>query len=740
MRRRPSDPPAIDPADLERLLTATHSDPFAVLGMHVRPGSPQVVVRCIRPGARTVEVIERDTGKSRGALRRVRDDVFAGALAAPEGRFPYRLRVDDGEVIRDLEDAYAFAPLLGELDCYLLAEGRHWHAASRLGAHPGRLDRVDGVSFVVWAPNAQRVSVVGTFNAWDGHVHPMRLRPECGMWELFIPDVALGALYKYELRTADGQVILKSDPWAFACELPPATASRVWADLAEEWHDADWMRSRQQRQSTQAPLAIYEVHVGSWRRHPDGHQYQFDELADALIPYVLEMGFTHIELLPVNEHPFTGSWGYQPTGLLAPSARWGAPDAFRRFVDRCHVAGIGVLLDWVPAHFPADEHGLARFDGTCLYEHADPRMGYHQGWGTLVYNFGRHEVANFLIAGALHWLRHYHLDGLRVDAVASMLYLDYDRAQGEWISNRHGGRENLDAVDFLRRFNDVLREQAPDGVITIAEESTAWPGVTRPTHLGGLGFDYKWNMGWMNDTLGYMRHDPVHRRFHHDQLTFGLLYAYSEQFILPVSHDEVVHGKGSLQGRMPGDMWQRMANVRLYLAFQYTQPGRKLLFMGSEFAQDGEWNHDAELDWACLQWADHAGVQQLVRDLNRLYRERPALYLHDGDGRGFAWIDCSDHEQSVLAYRRLDDQSCKSLVVVCNFTPVPRTDYRIGAVSCGRYREILNTDASDYGGSGMGNLGGVDAQPQPAHGLPCSLVLTLPPLACVVFEAPAEST
>jgi len=729
---------AVDHADVVRLLRGEHGDPYAVLGMHAGPADDQVVVRCLLPGVDSVEVIECGPETVRGRLEQVDPDGFyAGIVYAPQGRFRYRLRVTEAHRTRVIDDPYAFPPLLGELDCHLLAEGAHWSVYERLGAHPCTLDDIDGVAFAVWAPNAQRVSLVGPFNGWDGRVHVMRRRIECGAWEIFLPGIGAGALYKFEVRARNGDIALKSDPYAFRTEAPPATAARVSAQREFAWSDAAWMTQRRAAQATDAPLAIYEVHPGSWRRHADSRAYTYDELADALIPYATGMGFTHLELLPISEHPFAGSWGYQPTALFAPSARWGTPEAFRRFVDRCHGAGLGVLLDWVPAHFPQDSHGLVRFDGTCLYEHEDPRIGRHREWDTLVYNFGRREVANFLIANALYWLREFHIDGLRVDAVASMLYLDYNREPGQWLPNAFGGRENLEAVAFLRRFNELVHSEAPAGVVTFAEESTAWPMVTRPVHLGGLGFDYKWNMGWMNDTLTYMRHDPVHRRFHHDRLTFGLLYAFSENFVLPLSHDEVVYGKGSLFGKMPGDRWQRLANLRLYLAFQYTQPGKKLLFMGGEFAQQREWNHDRELDWGLLADPAHAGVQALLRDLNRLYRTLDCLHRHDCDGRGFRWIDCNDSEQSVLAWRRSGEDPRHFTVIVCNFTPVPRHGYRIGVPLPGPYREVFNSDAHDYGGSGLGNTGCVYSAPVAWHGEAQSLTLTLPPLAALILLPPA---
>lgn len=724
--------------DAERLRHGEHDDPFRVLGMHASQEPGLVVVRCFEPLAERIEVLERASGRVRGELRQTdAGGLFVGELPSPEGRFAYRLRIHaiDGE--RETDDAYAFTPWLGEQDRRALTEGNHWYAYRALGAHPDCMDGVQGVAFVVWAPNARRVSVIGAFNRWDGRIHAMRRHADGGLWEIFVPGVKAGDLYKFEVLQRDGSLAQKSDPYAFETEMPPATAARVADTTPFAWHDSEWMAQRARTSSWSSALAIYEVHLGSWRRHPDGSAMSYDELADALIPYATSMGFTHLELLPVNEYLFGGSWGYQSTALFAPSRRWGEPAAFRRFVDRCHAAGLGVLLDWVPAHFPRDANGLARFDGTCLYEHADPRLGYQHSWHTLVYNLGRHEVANFLIANALYWLREFHIDGLRADAVASMLYLDYDRQPGQWLPNEHGGNENLQAVAFLRRLNEVVHGVAPAGALMMAEESTAWPMVTRPTYVGGLGFDYKWNMGWMNDTLSYMRRDPIHRRYHHDQLTFGLIYAFSENFILPLSHDEVVHCKASLLGKMPGDSWQRLANLRLYLSFFYLQPGKKLLFMGGEFAQEREWNHDAGLDWYLLDHAVHAGVQHLVRDLNGLYRSLASLHCKDCEGGGFCWIDCNDSEQSILAWYRLGERADAALIVVCNFTPVPRTGYRIGVRKPGVYREILNSDAHEYGGSGMGNAGAVASAELPAHGQAWSLALTLPPLAAILLIAPS---
>jgi 1,4-alpha-glucan branching enzyme len=595
---------------------------------------------------------------------------------------------------------------------------------------------VAGVGFAVWAPNARRVSVVGDFNRWDGRRHPMRLRVECGVWELFIPGIKDGALYKYEIKARWGEVLpLKSDPFGFRAERPPSTASVVFdLNRGRAPEDPTWPAIRQRINQRDAPISIYEVHLGSWRRKPEeGNRYlTYAEMGETLVPYVKEMGFTHVEILPPSEYPFDGSWGYQPTGLYAPTSRFGTPEEFRKLVGRFHEAGIGVLIDWVPGHFPSDAHGLAWFDGTALYEHADPRKGLHRDWDTLIYNYGRNEVANYLIANAIYWIREHGVDGLRVDAVASMLYLDYSRAPGEWIPNEFGGRENLEAIRFLRRTNEIVFAEGA-GATTAAEESTAWPMVSRPTYLGGLGFGFKWNMGWMNDTLDYMSTDPLFRRYHHDRMTFGLLYAFSENFILPLSHDEVVHGKRSLLGKMPGDRWQRFANLRAYFAYMWTMPGKKLLFMGGEFAQDREWDHDISLDWHLTEDPMHRGVQRLVRDLNRLYRELPALHQLDCEPQGFEWIDCNDIEQSVFVWRRLGHRPEDEAVVAVNFTPVVRTGYRIGLSCAGVWRERLNSDAAEYGGSGIGNSGWLRAEPSSWQGRPCSAAITLPPLAAIVL-------
>ena len=622
--------------------------------------------------------------------------------------------------------------LLGEQDVYLFNEGTHLRLYEKLGAHPDVVDGVAGTHFAVWAPNAETVSVIGSFNGWSKDAHPLRALEGSGIWYGFIPGVEPGATYKYHLRSRyAGYEVDKADPLAFCSELPPATASRVWR-LDYEWHDDEWLASRAARNALDAPMSIYELHVGSWRRAADGRFLTYRELAPLLVEHVQRMGFTHVELLPVMEHPFYGSWGYQTTGYFAPTSRYGTPQDLMFLIDTLHQAGIGVILDWVPSHFPTDEHGLGYFDGTHLYEHGDPRQGFHPDWSSFIFNYGRNEVRSFLLSSALFWLERYHADGLRVDAVASMLYLDYSRKPGEWIPNRYGGRENLDAIEFLRRMNVEVYAQHP-GTQTIAEESTAWPMVSRPTYVGGLGFGLKWDMGWMHDTLEYLAHDPVYRKFHHGQLTFRAMYAFSEHFVLPLSHDEVVHGKGSLLRKMPGDDWQRFANLRLLLGYMLTQPGKKLLFMGAELATWNEWYHETSLDWDLLERPEHAGVARWLADLNAAYRAQRALHELDCDPQGFAWIDCNDAEGSTLSYARYARDRDDVVVVVCNFTPIPRSRYRLGLPRGGFWRELLNGDAREYGGSGVGNLGGVHAEEVPWHGQPCSAEMTLPPLAVVVL-------
>jgi len=720
--------------DVAALLRGDHPDPFGLLGPHLEDG--RMTLRVFLPGARSVAAIGPDDNRKIAPLARVDEaGVFAGRLESTEARPRYRLVADWGHGPVELEDPYRFPAWLGEMDVHLLAEGTHLEAHAKLGAHATRMERVEGVAFAVWAPNARRVSVVGDFNGWDGRRHPMRLRHDCGVWEIFLPGVAPGARYKYEIKAANGQLLpLKADPCGVSAEPPPDTASVVAAPDRFAWKDAAWLERRAAANGRDAPIAIYEVHLGSWRRKPaEGNRYlTYRELAEELVAYAAEMGFTHLELMPISEYPFDGSWGYQPTGLFAPTSRFGTPEDFRALVDACHRAGLGLILDWVPGHFPNDPHGLAGFDGTQLYEHADPRQGRHRDWDTLIYNYGRREVANFLHANALYWLERFHLDGLRVDAVASMLYLDYSRGPGEWVPNRLGGRENLEAVGFIRRLNELVYGRTA-GTVTVAEESTAWPMVSRPTDAGGLGFGYKWNMGWMHDTLAYMHEDPVHRKHHHDKLTFGLLYAFDENFVLPLSHDEVVHGKSSLLGKMPGDAWQRFANLRAYLGFMYGHPGKKLLFMGGEFAQEREWNHDRSLDWHLLEKPGHAGMQRLVRDLNRLYRGTPALHQRDCEANGFEWIDGGDKAASVLSFLRRGSSPDLHAVIVCNFTPVVRENYRVGVPEPLRYREVFNSDAAAYGGSNVGNGGGVSAEATPWHGKSWSMALTLPPLATLIF-------
>jgi 1,4-alpha-glucan branching enzyme len=720
-----------DAGAIDAIASARHGDPFALLGPHhVACG---VAVRAFLPDADAVAIVERSTGFLLGHMHKL--DLNGFWVGLMERDAPYVLRISAGTTRYETEDPYSYPPLLGEVDIYLLAEGRHRDFATAMGAHVVRIDGVSGVRFAVWAPNAQRVSVVGDFNRWDGRRHPMRKRHGPGIWELFIPRLTAGAVYKYEILSATGEVLpLKADPVAWATEHPPATGSVVAEPAALTWTDQAWMETRAIRQTAAAPISVYEIHAMSWMPHAEAGGFGWRELADRLVPYVQALGFTHIELLPIMEHPFGGSWGYQPLGQFAPTARLGPPQAFGLFVDRCHAAGLGVILDWVPAHFPTDAHGLAWFDGTALYEHQDPREGFHRDWNTFIYNHGRNEVRAFLIGSALFWLEHYHVDALRVDAVASMLYRDYSRPAGEWVPNKYGGRENLEAIGFFHELSQAAADRVP-GAILIAEESTAFPAVSRPVDQGGLGFNFKWNMGWMHDSLHYMEEDPVNRRWHHGKLTFGLVYAFSENFLLPLSHDEVVYGKGSLIGKMPGDDWQRFANLRAYFGFMWTHPGKKLIFMGGEFAQEREWNHDIGLDWFLLDDARHRGIQALVRDLNAVYRKLPALHVRDSDHAGFRWVVMDDAAQSVFAYLRLGNEDDLPALIVCNFTPVPRYCYRVGVPAMGRWREALNTDATLYGGTNLGNAGAVEAEAVASHGLPASLSLLLPPLATIILVA-----
>ena len=723
---------ALGRGDAEALAAGRHRDPFQVLGAHDEGGVR--VLRVFVPGARSVEALARAGHRPICHLRRgCVDGLFEGVLS---DRGSYLLRIEWPGGVQETEDPYAFGPALGELDLHLFNEGRHFELASALGANVVVLDGVPGVRFAVWVPNAERVAVIGDFNSWDRRRHPLRLRYPSGIWELFVPRLEAGVRYKFDIMGPGGRHVPdKADPVAKQAEAAPSTASIVASPEAFPWQDHAWMKARATRQDKHAPISIYEVHAGSWMHDTMSERSLWDFLADKLLPYVSDMGFTHVELLPVTEHPFGGSWGYQPLGLFAPTARYGSPESFARFVDAAHRMGIGVILDWVPAHFPTDSHGLARFDGTALYEHLDPREGFHHDWNTYIYNFGRREVQGFLIASALHWLEHFHVDGLRVDAVASMLYRDYSRPHDAWIPNAEGGRENFEAIGFLRHLNAVVAERYP-GTLMIAEESTAWPGVTG-TLPDGLGFSFKWNMGWMHDTLRYIEHEPVHRAYHHDDITFGLLYAFSEKFVLPISHDEVVHGKGSLLGKMPGDDWQRLANLRAYLGFMWAHPGKKLLFMGCEIGQRQEWNHDAEIPWGLVDDPAHAGVQRLVRDLNRLYVDCPAMHRRDAEASGFAWLIGDDRANSVFAFLRQADGGASPVLVVCNMTPVPRHGYRVGVPLAGEWQEAINTDSQFYGGSNLGNGSAVHATGQTAHGQPYSLELTLPPLSTVMLRPEA---
>ena len=717
-------------ADAERIAAGTHADPFSVLGRHKRGGETTITV--FDPGAAELVAV---AGKKRHALTAV-EGVFGVFTGPGPARAAYTLegKALDGTTW-SYEDPYRFGPVLGDIDEYLIAEGTHQRLWDALGAHVMTHEGSDGTHFAVWAPAARRVSVVGDFNQWNGARHPMRARGTTGVWEIFLPGVGEGAAYKYQITGADGTVLpLKADPVGFGSQHPPETASIVRDIRGYGWRDGDWMATRKARQDRAAPISVYEVHLGSWRRRTDegGRPISYKETASELVDYAADMGFTHIEFLPLSEHPFDGSWGYQPVGMFAPTIRFGPPHEFRDLVDAAHQKGIGVLLDWVPGHFPTDDHGLARFDGTALYEHADPKEGFHQDWNTLIYNFGRVEVANYLVSNALYWTEEYHIDGLRVDAVASMLYRDYSRKDGEWIPNKDGGRENYEAIAMLQRMNATVYG-ADDTIMTVAEESTAFPGVSRPVDAGGLGFGYKWNMGWMNDTLEYIQKDPVHRKYHHHQMTFGLHYAFSENFILPISHDEVVHGKGAMLSKMPGNDWEKFANLRAYYGFMWGHPGKKLLFMGQEFGQRAEWNHNGELDWGALNDPAHAGLQRLVRDLNTLYREVPALHVKDCEPAGFQWIDENDAEESILAWARFGAETDAPAVVISNFTPVERTGWQVGLPRDGAWREALNTDAALYGGANRGNMGTVEAGLDGWHGQPASARVTIPPLSTVIL-------
>ncbi|WP_253282553.1 1,4-alpha-glucan branching protein GlgB [Ruegeria atlantica] len=695
--------PAFDSATAEALLAGSMSDPFSVLGPHKNGRRWSVTV--LIPGALSVEVLDGKTGKVEAELHRLDGrGLFSGFVRKPVAAGAYRLRARNDSNVWEQDDAYRFGPVLGEMDEYLIAEGAHLRLWEKLGAHPLEHDGVKGVNFAVWAPAASRVSVVGEFNQWDGRRNAMRARGTTGIWEIFIPGLGEGSLYKYEIRNAQGNILpLKADPVGFGAEHPPATASVVRDLDGYDWSDDAWMATRADRNRFDRPISIYEVHLGSWRRKvEDGNRpLSYLEFAKELVDYVREMGFTHIELMPVSEHPFDGSWGYQPIGLFAPTIRYGTPDEFREFVNACHIAGLGVLLDWVPGHFPTDAHGLGQFDGSALYEHADPKEGFHQDWNTLIYNYGRREVQNYLCANALYWLREFHIDGLRVDAVASMLYRDYSRKEGEWVPNEHGGRENLEAIAFLKRTNELVYD-ADSGIIMAAEESTSFPGVSQPTDQGGLGFGFKWNMGWMNDTLQYMARDPIHRSHHHHEMTFGLTYAFSENFILPISHDEVVHGKGSMISKMPGDGFDKFAGLRAYYGFMWGHPGKKLLFMGQEFAQGEEWSHERSLDWHLLDHEWHRGVQAWVKALNKFYAQTPSLFETDCMASGFYWLEVDQSDLSVYAWVRQSDEGKDPVIVVCNMTPTPRDGFRLGVPNSGHWEVVLNSDAAEFGGTGHG--------------------------------------
>ena len=721
----------IDLAEAKAIAAGTHNDPFSILGGHKKKAG--YVVCAFDPGAEKMAAL---TGKKTVTeLMPVPDahGVFVGRLAR---KAVYRLRGTAGDGSWTQEDAFRFGPVLGDLDRHLISEGTHHRLWQALGAHVICHEKTDGTHFAVWAPNARRVSLVGDFNYWDGRHHPMRALGSSGVWEIFLPNIGEGAVYKYQIIDAQGNELpLKADPVGFGAEHPRQTGSVVRDLSGYKWTDAEWMNRRGDAQNISSAISIYEVHLGSWRRVQEdgGRRFSYLEAAQQLVDYALDMGFTHIELMPISEYPFDGSWGYQPVGMYAPTIRFGLPEEFRALVDTAHKRGLGVLIDWVPGHFPTDDHGLGCFNGTALYEHADPREGFHRDWKTLIYNYGRSEVANYLIANALYWLREHHVDGLRVDAVASMLYRDYSRDEGEWVPNRHGGRENLEAIDFLKRMNEAVYSECP-GIMTAAEESTSFPGVSRPTDHDGLGFGFKWNMGWMNDTLEYIKHDPIHRKYHHHQMTFGIQYAFSENFILPISHDEVVHGKGSMLIKMPGNEWERFANLRAYYGFMWSHPGKKLLFMGCEFAQASEWNHDVSLDWHLLDYDLHRGIQSFVRDLNGLYRETAALHVKDCDPSGFHWLDLNSEAESVFAFARFGHADDPPVVTICNFAPVERENWRIGFPRAGQWQQVINSDSPIYGGGGRGQAEMISTEDQHWHECPQSVTLTLPPLSTLMYR------
>lgn len=725
--------------EIKLIVNAKHWDPFQVLGCHLieKEGKKSIAIRAFLPEAEEAWVIDLHTKKMYQMEKIYAAGFFEAIVVEKTKVFPYQIRMKSLEgIISEFYDPYSFMPVLSDFDIHLISEGSHYKEYEKLGAHVMEINSIQGVHFAVWAPNAQRVSVIGDFNRWDGRRHQMRVLGSSGIWEIFIPGLKEGDLYKFEIKSKFKKYsAVKSDPYAFCFEVRPKSSSVVYNIHKYQWNDSKWMEMRPKRNWLESPLSIYEVHLGSWMRVPEENNrfLTYKEIADRLITYVKEMGYTHIELLPVTEHPLDASWGYQTIGYFAPTSRHGTPDDFMYFVDKCHQNNIGVILDWVPAHFPTDGHGLGFFDGTCLYEHEDPRKGFHPDWGTKIFNYGRNEVRNFLLSNALFWFEKYHIDGLRVDAVASMLYLDYSRKKGEWVPNIFGGKENLEAIDFIKRYNELIHRYHP-GVLTIAEESTAWPGVSKPTYLGGLGFSLKWNMGWMHDLLEYISKNPVHRKYHHNNLTFSLLYAFTENFILVLSHDEVVHGKRSMLNKMPGDIWQKFANLRLFYGFMYSHPGKKLLFMGGEFGQWDEWNHDKSIDWHLLRLKSHRCLQKFVMDLNHLYQSEPALYEVDVHFKGFEWLDFRDTEQSVISFIRKAKNPRDFLVVVCNFTPVPRIGYRIGVPENCFYRELLNSDSKLYWGSNLGNAGGISAEKIPWHGRHYSINITLPPLTVLIFK------
>jgi 1,4-alpha-glucan branching enzyme len=723
---------------IQSIEQGTHGSPYDVLGIHkVSQPKTGVSIRTFQPYADKVEIINQVDNSIHATVRTGKQGFFE-AFFPEKDPFVYTLRMTGYDnAVWELEDPYRFPLIISDFDLYLFGEGTDYRTYEKMGAHPKTIDGVEGVHFAIWAPNAIRVSVIGMFNRWDGRHHPMQQRAHSGLWELFLPRLCPGDIYKFEIKGHNGFLGQKADPYGFAAELRPQTASVVWDIHQYKWNDDNWMSSRRKTNWYEEPISVYELHPGSWKRVPEeGNRWlTYREMAEDLIPYVKELGFTHIELLPISEHPFDGSWGYQTIGYYAPTSRFGTPDDFKYFVDKCHEAGIGVLLDWVPAHFPKDGHGLGYFDGTHLYEHADPRQGEHRDWGTLIFNYGRNEVKTFLLSNALFWADVYHIDGLRVDAVASMLYLDYSREDGEWIPNEYGGRENLPAVDFLKRFNEIIHEQYP-GITTFAEESTAWPMVSRPTYLGGLGFDFKWNMGWMHDTLEYFSKEAVHRKYHHNNITFSLLYAFSENFILPFSHDEVVHGKRSMLDKMPGDAWQKFANLRLLYSYMYAHPGKKLVFMGCEIGQWNEWNFQSSVEWNLLDFEPHRRLKDCLATLNNFYRDLPEMHKIDFSWDGFEWIDFHDSDQSIVSFIRKTQQDASTEHTACvyNFTPVPRHNYRLGVPAHGRYEEIYNSDSTEFGGSGVNNGGAVYSEPTPWQGQAFSICVTLPPLGACYFR------